>query len=94
MRQIGLLVLTVLVAVSCQSAVKWQKPNVAAAEQQRDEADCASLANRETTIPTAGAAGTTTGTPIASTQPRMRSYDARAFEECMKTRGYERAPAQ
>ena len=83
-----------LALASCGTAVKWQKQGVGAAEQQKDETDCTSRANREATIPTAGAAGTTTGTPVASQQARIQTYDAQAFEECMRTRGYERVPAR
>ena len=83
-----------LALASCGTAVKWQKPGVSAADQQRDETDCTSRANREGTIPTAGVAGTTTGTPVASQQVRIQPYDVQVFEECMRTRGYERVPAR
>ncbi len=87
-------VVAALALASCGTAVKWQKQGVGAAEQQKDETACTSLANREGTIPSASTAGTTTGTPVASQQTRIQTYDAQAFEECMRTRGYERVPAR
>jgi hypothetical protein len=94
MRRLGALVLVALVGVSCSSAVRWQKAGVAAADQRRDETVCTSLANRETTVPSASTVGTstTTGTPYDPQQNRIQTYDVAAFEECMRTRGYERVP--
>ena len=89
--------LVALVGVSCSTAVRWQKAGVAAADQQRDETECTSLANRETTIPSASTVGSspTTSTPYYDPQRnRIQTHDATGFEECMRTRGYERAPAR
>jgi hypothetical protein len=96
MRCLGALVLVALVGVSCSSAVRWQKAGVAAADQQRDETECTSLANRETTVTSASTVGTsgTTSTPYDPQRNRIQTYDVAAFEECMRTRGYERAPAR
>jgi len=88
--------LVALLGMSCSAAVRWQKTGVAAADQQRDETECTSLANRETTIPSASTVGSspTTSTPYDPQRNRIQAYDVAAFEECMRTRGYERAPAR
>lgn len=48
----------------------------------------------ETTVPSASTVGTstTTGTPLDPQRNRIQPYDAGVFEECMRTRGYERVP--
>jgi hypothetical protein len=95
MRGLAALVVVALVGVSCSTAVRWQKAGVGAAEQQRDETACTGLANRESTVPTASGygTGTTTSTPLDPQRNRIQPYDAGVFEECMRTRGYERVPA-
>jgi hypothetical protein len=87
--------LVALVGVSCSSAVRWQKSGVAAPQQRQDETECTSLATREPTASTTTGygTGTTTTTPVDPQRNRIQPYDAGVFEECMKTRGYERVPA-
>jgi hypothetical protein len=96
MRRLGAFVLIALVGASCSSAVRWQKAGVGAADQRRDETECTGLANREATVPSASTVGTstTTGTPLDPQRNRIQPYDAAAFEECMRTRGYERVPSR
>jgi hypothetical protein len=90
MRRLVALALTVLVGSGCSTVVRWEKPGGSEADRQRDETDCTGLASRETTVPTAQSAGTGYGTPTDSQRSRIRTYDASAFEECMKGRGYQR----
>lgn len=95
MRRLVALALVALAGVSCSAAVRWQKAGVAPAEQQRDETDCTARADREGTVPTAS---TRAGSPGAGSPPvdyqrnRIEAYDPGVFEECMRTRGYERVP--
>ena len=95
MRRLGALVLIAVAVGSCSTAVRWQKTGVDAAVQRRDETECAGLASRETTVPTVTGygTGTTTSTPLDSQRNRIQPYDPAVFEECMKTRGYQQAPA-
>ena len=48
----------------------------------------------ETTVPSASTVGTstTTGTPLDPQRNQIQPHDAGVFEECMRTRGYERVP--
>ena len=89
MRRLVTLSLLILTGFGCSTVVRWEKPGGSEADRQRDETDCTGLASRETTVPTAQSAGTSYGTPVESQRPRMRSYDASLFEECMKGRGYQ-----
>ena len=84
----------VIASAACSTAIRWEKPGVGAGEQQRDETECTSLATRESTVPTAQSGGTTYGTPVSSQETRIQPYDAGRFEDCMRTRGYERVPAR
>src|SRR5262245_66415353 len=86
------LALVAIVGTSCSSAmrVQWQKAGVSAAEQQRDETDCTSQASRQSSVPTAQNVGVTPGTPVDPQATRVRPFDSVVYEECMKTRGYER----
>ena len=95
MRRLVALALVALAGVSCSAAVRWQKAGVAAAEQQRDETDCTARANRETTVSTASTRADSPGaggTPLDYQRNRIEPYDPGVFEECMRTRGYERVP--
>ena len=88
------LAFVVIASASCSTAIRWEKPGVGAGEQQRDETECTSLASREGTAPTAETVGSAAGTPYDPTRVRMQPYDASRFEDCMRTRGYERVPAR
>jgi hypothetical protein len=95
-RRLGLLVLVALVGVSCSAAVRWQKAGVAAADQQRDETECTSLANRETTIPSASTVGSspTTSTPYDPQRNRIQTYDVARLRRVQADPRHERAPAR
>lgn len=90
MRRLTVLGLLVVAGFGCTAVVRWEKAGGSEADRQRDETDCTGLASRETAVPTAQSAGTGYGTPTQSQRTRIRTYDAGAFEECMKGRGYQR----
>ena len=94
MRRVTVLAFVVIASAACSSAIRWEKPGVGAGEQQRDETECTSRASRESSVPTAQSVGTTSGTPVDPQRTRIQPYDAGLFEECMRTRGYERVPAR
>jgi hypothetical protein len=90
MRRTVALILVAIAGVACSSTVKWQKAGVSAAEQQRDETDCTSRASLESSVPSAQRMSTTGSTPIDPTTTRVAPFDSAVYEECMRTRGYER----
>jgi hypothetical protein len=94
MRRLVTLALVVMAGVSCAAAIRWEKPGVSEGERQRDETDCTARASRESSVPTASTVGTTPGTPYDPQRARVEAYDAGVFDECMRTRGYERVPAR
>ena len=88
------MILVAMASAACSAAVKWEKAGGSAAEQQRDETDCTSRASLESSVPSAQRVSTTGSTPMDPQATRVQPYDAGAFEECMRARGYERvAPA-
>ena len=88
------LALVAIAGASCSAAIRWEKSGVGEAERQRDETDCTARASRESTVPSAQGVGTTPGTPYGSETTQIRPYDAGLFDECMRSRGYERVPAR
>ena len=94
MRRGVLLAFVVIASASCSTAIRWEKPGVGAGERQRDETDCTSLATRASTVPTQQSVARTSGTPVSPQDARIQPYDADRFEDCMRTRGYERVPAR
>jgi hypothetical protein len=94
-RRAVVLALVISSSVACGAVgARWEKSGASEAERRRDEAECASRASRETTVPTAERAGSRAGTPYESQQVRIRDYDSGVFDECMRTRGYERVPGR
>jgi hypothetical protein len=88
------LAVVVVAGASCAAAVRWEKAGAGDAERQRDETECTARASRESTVPSAQTIGTTPGTPNESQRTRVAPYDPAVFEDCMTTRGYQRAPAR
>jgi hypothetical protein len=87
--------LVVIGTASCAtvSRVRWEKAGVSPAELQRDETDCTSRATLDTGATTTQRMSTTTSTPV-DPQRRVSPVDSMVYEDCMRTRGYERiAPA-
>jgi hypothetical protein len=93
MRRVVVLAFVVIASASCSAAIRWEKPGVGAGERQRDETECTSLASRASTVPTQSV-GSTSGTVVSPQDARIQPYDADRFEDCMRTRGYERVPAR
>lgn len=92
MRRILVLTLAVTWTLGCAAAVRWEKSGASDAERQRDETECVARASRETTVPAAQTVGSTTTDPQRT---RVQAYDPTVFDECMKTRGYQRvSPAR
>ena len=94
MRRALVVAFVVIASVSCSTVIRWEKSGVGAGERQRDETECTSLATRDSTVPTAQSVGATSGTPVSPQDTRIQPYDASRFEDCMRTRGYERVPAR
>ena len=94
MRRVMVFALVAVASASCATAIRWEKSGVGDAERRRDETECTSRASLEGEVPAAQSVGTTSGTPYDPQRARIRPYDATLFEECMRTRGYERAPAR
>jgi len=94
MRRVMALALVVIAGASCSTAIRWEKSGAGDAERQRDETECTARASRESTVSTAQSVGTTYGSPLDSQRTRIQPYDADLFDECMRTRGYERVPAR
>ena len=95
MRRALTLTLLALGSVACATGARWERPGGTEAERRRDEAECASQANRDHSVPaqriTARANGSTSeGIELVT----VRDFDSGAFDECMRTRGYARVPAR
>ena len=93
-RALGLTVLAFAVA-ACAIGARWERPGGTDTERQRDETECASLANRDHSVPsqriTMRSDGSTTETTGLVT---VRDFDTSAFDACMRGRGYARVPAR
>jgi hypothetical protein len=94
MLRVMVLALVAVAGVSCSTAIRWEKSGAGDAERRRDETECTARASLEGDVPATQSVGTTPGTPYDPQRTRIRSYDATLFEECMRTRGYERVPAR
>ena len=94
MRRVMVLALVVIAGASCSAAIRWERAGVGGAERRRDETECTARASLEGEVPTAQGVGTTIGTPYDPLRARIRSYDAGLFEECIRSRGYERVLAR
>jgi hypothetical protein len=97
MRRAATLALVILASAACGAGVRWERPGGTEAERQRDEAECAGLANRDRSIPAQR------GTMAGSSTRRgadgielvtLRDFDTGVFGECMKARGYDQVPSR
>ncbi len=89
------LVLLALWSAGCTAGSRWERPGATEADRRRDEAVCAAQANRDRSVPAqrviARAGGRITeGMELVT----VRDFDSDTFDECMRTRGYERVPAR
>jgi hypothetical protein len=94
MRRVVVLALFVLGSTACGAGVRWERSGATAAERQRDETECAARANRDRSVPVqrsvSGSSGRVGQEGIELVT--VRDFDSGVFDECMKTRGYERVP--
>jgi hypothetical protein len=89
------LTLTALGATACATGVRWERTGGTEAERRRDEAECAARANRDRSVPAQrisarSGSRTTEGIEFVT----VRDFDSGVFDECMRTRGYERVPTR
>lgn len=88
------LALLILGNVACAAGTRWERPGGTEADRKGDETDCAGLANRDRSVPaqrivTRPGGRTTEGVELVT----VRDFDSGAFNECMRSRGYQRVPA-
>jgi hypothetical protein len=88
------LALVVFGSVACAAGTRWERPGGTEADRKSDETDCASLANRDRSVPaqrivTRPGGRTTEGVELVT----VRDFDSGVFDECMRSRGYQRVPA-
>lgn len=89
-----MLALLVLASGACAAGTRWERPGGTEADRKGDETDCAGLANRDRSVPaqriiTRPGGRTTEGVEMVT----VRDSDSGVFDECMRSRGYHRAPA-
>jgi hypothetical protein len=87
--------LLALCSVACATGARWERPGATDAERRRDETECAAQANRDRSVPaqrsvTRPGGRTTEGMELVT----VRDFDSGVFDECMRTRGYERVPGR
>jgi hypothetical protein len=90
--RVAVVTLLILGVAGC-ATVRWERPGVTDAERARDETECTSLANRDYSVPVQRVmvrAGNRTSESIEL--ETIRDFDSSAFDECMRTRGYEPLP--
>ena len=92
MKRTIVLAVALMSIVGCAAAVRWEKSGASEAERQRDETACVARASREGNVPSAQTVATSPGTPADPQRTRVLTTDPVVFDECMKTRGYERVP--
>jgi hypothetical protein len=95
MWRVPVLILVALGSAACVTGVRWERPGATEAERRRDESECAAQANRDRSVPaqrivTRSSGRTTEGMELVT----VRDFDSGVFDECMRTRGYERVPAR
>jgi hypothetical protein len=95
MRRVAVLLLVALGIAACATGARWERPGASEAERRRDEAECAAQANRDRSVPaqrivTRSGGRTTEGVGLVT----VRDLDPGVFDECMRTRGYDRVPAR
>jgi hypothetical protein len=88
------LIVVLVGSAACGAGVRWERAGGTETERRRDETDCAALANRDRSVPAqriTRAGGRTTESVELVT---VRDFDSGVYDECMKTRGYQRVPAR
>jgi hypothetical protein len=95
MWRVPVLIVVTLGAAACATGARWERPGSTEAERRRDETECAAQANRERSVP-AQRIATRSGGRITESMGlvTVRDLDPGVFDECMRTRGYDRVPAR
>jgi hypothetical protein len=87
-------ILAVLGCLACAAGTRWERPGGTEVDRREDETDCASLANRDYSVPAQRIMTGPGGRPADGIElVTVRDMDPSAFDECMRSRGYERVPA-
>jgi hypothetical protein len=73
------LTLLVLGSAACGAGARWERPGMTEDDRLRDEAKCAAIIAQPGGCATEGMELVT-----------VREFDSGAFDECMRTRGYQR----
>jgi hypothetical protein len=97
MRRAAALTLAILASAACGAGVRWERAGGTEAERQRDEAECAGLANRDPSIPAQRGTMASSSTRRGSDSMELttlRDFDTGVFSECMKARGYQQVPSR
>lgn len=95
MRRVLALSLLALWSAACATGARWERPGATEADRRRAETECAAQANRDHSVPaqriiTRPGGRTTEGIELVT----VRDFESGVFDECMRTRGYERVPAR
>jgi len=89
-----LLALLALGSAACATGARWERPGATEADRRRDESVCAAQANRDRSVPAQRITSRPGGRTTESTElVTVRDFDTGAFDECMRTRGYQKVPA-
>jgi hypothetical protein len=89
------LIAVLLGSAACATGARWERPGGTEAERRLDETECASLANRDRSVPAQriiARSGTRTTESIELVT--VRDFDLGFFDQCMRARRYERVPAR
>ena len=89
MRRALALSLLVLGTVACGVGARGERHGGTDGERRRDEAECASQANRDHSVPAQRITPRPGGGAAETTElVTVRDFDTGAFDECMRRRGY------
>jgi hypothetical protein len=86
----------ILGSAACAPGARWERPSATEADRRRDETECTSLASRDRSIPVPRNMSSSStragrdGIELAT----VRDFEPGVFDECMRTRGYERIPVR
>jgi hypothetical protein len=94
-RVVGLTLLALGSVACATTGARWERSGATEADRRRDEAECAAQANRDRSVPAQRITTRSDGRATQSVElVTVRDFDTGAFDECMRTRGYERVPAR
>ena len=95
MWRVPFLILVAPGSAACATGARWERPGATEVERRRDETECAAQANRDRSVPGQRITSRPGGGVTESTElVTVRDFDSGVFDECMRTRGYERVPAR